>query len=310
MLKNKWLKFFIKLLVSLFFIWWIVYNVNWSEAGGYLKRLNVGEIMFYVFLYIFGIGISSYKWKFLATHKEIKLSRSDFFKAYFSATFVNNFMPSFVGGDGFKIYQIGKLSGKFKEATSSVLMDRLTGLLSGAILAVIFAVLNFNIFLENKILLGLGITSLGGLIVAIVLLEFFRKNEIKTPFKFIDKIFNKIIREINGYNENKKIIYKAIGWSFAFNLVGLAGANWVLFMAMDININILDYLSVIFLISIISSIPVSINNIGIKEWVYVTFFAIFGLTASAVISVVIVSRIIQMLISFLAVPIYLKEKNN
>lgn len=308
MLKNKWIKFFAKVFVSLFFVWWIIYKVDWSEVGEYLRRVNFLWIIVYVFLYLLGMAVSSYKWKILAQHKEINLSWGEFFKAYFSATFVNNFMPSFVGGDSFKIYRIGRISGKFKETASSVIMDRFTGLLGGMFLVVIFAILNFEVFLENKILLTLGILSLSGLIFVFIILEFFRNRDFKTPVRFINRIANKIIKELNHYNGETRIIWRVIRWSFLFNLIGLAGANYVLFMAFGIRIEMLNYLSVIFLASVVSALPISINNIGVKEWAYITFFGIFGLSAGAVVSVAITSRIIQMLLSFLAWPFYLKER--
>ena len=96
--------------------------------------------------------------------------------------------------------------------------------------------------------------------------------------------------------------------NFSNNFIGLAGANWVLFLALGVKIGILNYLSVIFLASVVSAMPISINNIGVKEWAYITFFGFFGLSAGAVVSVAITSRIIQMLLSFAAWPIYLKER--
>jgi len=217
-------------------------------------------------------------------------------------------MPSFVGGDSFKIYRIGKISQNFKGATSSVIVDRLTGLLGAIMLTIFFAVLNFQVFLENKVLLILGISLFVGIIILFGVLKFYKSRELQTSFEFINKIFNKVIGEINHYNGDG-IIWKAIGWSFVFNLIGLAGANYIIFWALDIHIGIINYLSVIFLVSVVSSIPISINNIGIKEWAYIAFFGIFGLSSGAVVSVAITSRAIQMLLSFLALPVYLKEKN-
>lgn len=308
MLKNKWIKFGLKLLVSLFFIWWIIFKINWNEVQFYLKELSFGEISIYILFYVVGMVFSSYKWKFLAKCKGIVLPLGVFLKYYFTATFINNFMPSFVGGDSFKIYQIGKISGKFKEAASSVVMDRITGLWGGMMIMIIFSVLNFNIVIQNKILLISNILALCGLMGSFVFLEFYKKRELRTPFVKINKIFNKITSEINHYNGEARDIWKAIGLSFLFNLVGLAGANYILFSALNIDIGILNYLSVIFLVSVISSIPISINNIGVKEWAYITFFGIFGISAGAVVSVAIISRIIQMLLSFLALPAYLREK--
>lgn len=100
---------------------------------------------------------------------------------------------------------------------------------------------------------------------------------------------------------------KAILWGMAFDFVGIAFSNYILFLALGAEISILNYLSVIFLISIISSLPVSINNIGIKEWAYITFFGVFGLPSSTVVAVAIVGRIVQMLMSFFALPVYLRR---
>lgn len=310
MLKSRVVKIFIKFLISLFFVWWIVYKVNWTEVGFYLKKINPNWIIVYIFLYLLGMLVSASKWRILALHKDINLSLKEFFKLYFSATFINNFMPSFVGGDSFKIYQVGRLSDNFKGATSSVIMDRFTGLVGGMILVVFFALLNFNFFLGNKFLFFLLAASIASLLFIFLIFKFSRQIKFKTPLKNINKIFNKITGEISHYNNEKRIFLKVIGWSFLFNLVGLAGANFALFLALGIKISLLNYLSVIFLASVVATIPISINNIGVKEWAYITFFGLFGLSAGAVVSVAITSRIIQMLLSFIAWPIYLKEKNN
>lgn len=310
MMNKKWIKFCIKLLVSSFFVWWIIFKVDWGEVGQYLKKITPGEILLYIGLYLGGMFFSAYKWKFLAQLRGIILPLPEFFKAYFTATFINNFMPSFVGGDSFKIYHIGKISQKFKEAASSVVIDRFTGLVGGMVLVVVFSILNFSVVRQNNILMILSVLALGGLIFLFILLEFYRQRQIQTPFRKIDVFLNKLIKEINHYNGKAVHIWKALGISFLFNLVGLAGANWVLFWALEIHVGVLNYLSVIFLASVVSSVPISINNIGVKEWAYITFFGIFGISAPAVVSVAIVSRIIQMLLSFLAIPVYLRDKRS
>jgi hypothetical protein len=72
----------------------------------------------------------------------------------------------------------------------------------------------------------------------------------------------------------------------------------------------MDYMSVIFLISIVSSIPISINNLGVKEWAYIFFFGLFGVELTLAVTVVILSRVVQMLMSFLAVPLYWQFRKN
>ena len=308
MTKKKHIKLVLKFAVSLFFLWWIIFQVNWVEVWEYLQKISVWNLLAFVLVYILGVALSTYKWRRLAMHKDINFSFWVFFKSYYTAIFINNFMPSFIGGDSFKIYKIGKDNNKYKEAASSVIMDRLTGLFGAIILALFFSLVNLGNIWDNKFLFSINVIMLSGLILWFLVIKFFGSREIKTSFSRINKIINTSINEINSYNGKSNELKKATLFSLLFNFVGVAGVNYILFWSMGIDIRVLDYLSIIFLISIVSSIPISINNIGIKEWAYITFFGFFGLNPTAVISVAIVSRIIQMIISFFALPIYLNDR--
>ncbi|MCD6149963.1 flippase-like domain-containing protein [bacterium] len=308
MFNKKLIKFFIKLIITLLFLWWIIFKIDWQEVWIYLQRVSFLQIGAYVAFYFLGMLVSSYKWKLLASANHIvKVPLEKFFKYYFAATFINNFMPSFVGGDAFKAYRIGKFEKKYKEAVSSVIMDRLTGLWGAMILAIVFAILNLKIIMQHQILSIIIIS-----IIVLLAMSFFAFKNPKVfniiPIKIIQSFFQKAAKEVNGYGENGNVIRRAVLFSFLFNFIGLAGANYILFLSMDIQVNILNYLSVIFLISIVSSIPVTINNIGVKEWAYITFFGFFGIASSAVLAVAILSRILQMLLSLFSWPIYLRNK--
>jgi uncharacterized membrane protein YbhN (UPF0104 family) len=62
------------------------------------------------------------------------------------------------------------------------------------------------------------------------------------------------------------------------------------------------------LISILAAVPVSINNIGVKEWAYINFFGYFGVSPAQAVTVAIINRFLQMIISFAAIPSFLKER--
>jgi uncharacterized membrane protein YbhN (UPF0104 family) len=82
-------------------------------------------------------------------------------------------------------------------------------------------------------------------------------------------------------------------------------ANWILFWSLGVSVNIRDYFSAIFIISIVSSIPA---GMGLKEWCYVAFFAPLGINISAVVTVAILNRFLQALVNVTAFPIYLKGR--
>ena len=58
------------------------------------------------------------------------------------------------------------------------------------------------------------------------------------------------------------------------------------------------------------SLPISISNIGVKEWAYGVLFVLLGVSFEVAVTVAILSRILQTGISLCALPIYLKETSD
>jgi len=307
MKNGKFMNFLVKILVSLTFVGWLILKVDWKEVLFYIKEIKFIYVAIYFGVLICGMVISAYKWKLLAKFKNMDFPLIDFFKFYLAGTLVNNFMPSFIGGDTFRAYQIGRSEKKYKEAASTVIVDRITGLFGAIILTIFFSVLNFGVVFENELLVFANLTVAGALIGGMIFLVVRKKPFWKKTANFLpEKVFN-FAGILNGFAQGE-ILKKALTLSIIFSLVGLAGANLVLFYSLEIEIGLLDYLSVIFLISIISSLPVSVNNIGIKEWAYVTFFGIFGIASSKVVAIALVSRLLQMLLSLVVIPVYIEGK--
>ena len=307
-MKKKTIKFLLKLSVSAVFLFYIIFKVKWSEVLFYVTEIKFWQIILYIAVYLSGILISSYKWKMLSECKNIKHKLLDYFRFYLAGAFINNFMPSFIGGDTFRAYQIGRQNEKYIEAGSTVLMDRITGFVGAAALSIIFGVINFRNIIHSKILIVINILVILSLFSDLLIIRFTRSSYFQRIKKYVPEKILELAREVRNYNSDSKILYKAVFWSVIFNFVGVAAANYVLFLSLGIKVGLLNYLSAVFLISIISALPISINNIGIKEWAYITFFGALGVSSSAVVTVAILSRFLQMIISFFALPTYLKSK--
>ncbi len=308
LLKNKIVKFILKATVSLGFVVYVIFKVDWKDVWSGILSVSWWQAIVYVLVLLFGMLVSSYKWKILTEYKNFKISLFEHFKFYLSGTFINNFMPSFVGGDAYKAYQIGKKDGRFTEAASTVFADRITGLLGAMIMALFFSVLNIMDVIKSSTLV-----IVNGLIILSFLLDIVLARMKNSEFwrriflKFLPEKIICLLREISDYSKNKQLIKKTVFLAMIYDLIGIALVNYVLFWSLGIHINMQDYLSVIFLTSIVASIPVTVNNIGIKEWSYIAFFGAVGIPSSPVITVAILSRILQMVVSFFALPMYLKN---
>lgn len=305
---RKQLSFFLKLLVSAGFVLWLVLRVNWGEVARRILDVDVPFLVLYVVLLLLGIAISAKKWQIIATAKGFNRSYQDFFRAYLTGTFMNNFFPSTIGGDTYRTLWLGRQNGRLSPAISTALFDRFTGLWAAMVFVILFSLFHIKLVLGNPVWLFFDIAILISLS-----LDFFLPyiNRTRTFQFFLSKFperFQRLFGELSSY-PMKEATIPSLKLSLLFNLVGVGFANLVLFWALGSEVHVFRYLGVIFLVSIISSLPISINNIGLKEWAYATFFGYLGASVEAAVAVAVTSRLIQMLVSFAAIPSYLRSRD-
>lgn len=302
---KKILKFTAKLLVSVFFIGLLIIKVDWQESWQYLQKIEAWQIGVYLLVIFAGLFISAKKWQELCLFKGLRDSFLNFFKLYLTGAFINNFVPSTIGGDIFRAYQIGKKEKRYTESTAAVVMDRFTGLLALMLMSPVFFLINFS-QVSGIYLIGLANWIILGALVALVIFWKTRKTTgMKKLIGYFPQKAADFLRELTSFGSDWKVFVRAMVYSFLFNLIGVGLANLVLFWSLGININLLDYFSVIFIISIVSSIPA---GVGLKEWAYIAFFAPLGISIPGAVMVAILNRFLQGLVNLVALPIYWKSK--
>lgn len=296
---------FLKILISLVFIIWIILKIDWQESLSYLKDISALYIIFYLVVVFFGLIISSIKWKCLAESKGFKEKLSTFLKLYITGAFINNFVPSTIGGDIFRSYQIGKKDKRYPEATATVVDDRLTGLLALFLMTPFFSLINFRVVSEIPTLVLINIFFIFVLVLIPFLPKLLKYFFTGKEIKFIPQKMLVYIKEIGSFGKDRKLFAKTMIYSVIFNVIGVGLANIILFWSIGVQMNPLDYFSVVFIISILSSIPA---GVGLKEWAYIFFFGMMGINISAAVIVALLNRFFQGLINIIALPIYLKNK--
>lgn len=305
--KNKRVKFFLKAFISASLFIWVVSKVDWGTSWSYISAISFPLLSLYLVLLIFGMMLSAHKWRMLSKYKGFKKSYRWHFQTYLAGTFVNNFLPSTLGGDTYRALELGvDTQGRRSPAVSTIFFDRLTGIWSLALLGCFFSLLQYGQMMEHSlwivIVIGMGLFLIGD--VALTLDK--RKILPEFVYRFSEPLGN-LAREMSEFRD-RTIVKRAFLYSVIFTFVGVGLANYVLFHALGLPVGIFQFLSVIFIINAIAAIPISVNNIGIKEWAYFVFFGYLGLSTDVAVTVAIVSRFVQMLLSFLALPGYIKGK--
>ena len=86
----------------------------------------------------FNMLLSSLRWRLFLEADGLRIPVAKLFASHWIASFCNFFLPSNVGGDVYRVADIGLRSGSLVRSTASVLMDRLCGFLAMSLLGFAF----------------------------------------------------------------------------------------------------------------------------------------------------------------------------
>lgn len=297
-----------KLAVSVALVLWLIERVDWPTVGEHLLGVSWWLLVLYVALQLTGNLISVSNWRNIAGYKGLSFSMKDGFFAFMTGAFINNFLPSTIGGDAYRGLWLAQHTDAKAASLSTVVFHRFIGLWTTALLAVVFSlVLSEHIFDSLPLFVTLsalvGFLAIDLIITLFFRCEWFRRLVGKIPFRRVRRLFEEVV------SYTTKGIWIDTGLRAAlFAFVGVGLTNFTLFHALGSTVALVPFLAAVFLVVIVSSVPISIGNIGIKEWAYITFFGLIGISAELAVTVALLSRFIQMIISFVALPHYLADR--
>ncbi|QQS61601.1 MAG: flippase-like domain-containing protein [Candidatus Moraniibacteriota bacterium] len=298
---NSFIKTVFKVSVAITLIFFLARMIDWRESWKIARSLDSLYLFLYMAFLILGIAISAKKWEILGKFCGYTFPFSSYFRWYLAGTFVNNFLPSVIGGDTFRAMALGKLHKSRAHAISGIIFDRYIGLVSLAILGIFFSLWNISLVVENPLWLFLFSGAVFGVVAQFLILPGKKWSLFPLIFRFLPKKITKIAESIEEFKDTRlTTISFLLGILFSF--IGVGVANYILFTAVGISFSFIDFLSIIFFINIISAFPLSINNIGVKEWAYYIFFGYFGIAPEISVTVAIISRFLQMGLSLWAIP--------
>ncbi|MEK7181739.1 MAG: lysylphosphatidylglycerol synthase transmembrane domain-containing protein, partial [Patescibacteria group bacterium] len=131
---KKHLFTFLKVSVTLGLSLWLIFSLDWREVVTHLSGIKIEYIFLYILMQILGNIISSRKWQIIALYKNISFSLRDGFFTYITGAFINNFLPSTIGGDTYRAMWLAKRSGRRFASISTVVFDRFIGFWTLALL--------------------------------------------------------------------------------------------------------------------------------------------------------------------------------
>lgn len=291
------LKTLLKIAVSLgLIIYLFAKKVDKEELVNNFKILDWRFIPLIFLTIIVHYIISSFRWKSLLIHENShKVSRFYLFKLYFIGAFFNNFMPTSIGGDVYKMYRLGKKIDDQATGFSSVFTERFSGIL------MLFFIGLFSLS-KN---LGSGVFILliwviSGFFIGMKVLEL-----LSGKIKFLKKIYDALL----VYKNHPKVLVFAMITSLLIQFLSIT-TQYLVFMSVGIKLPIFYCLMAFPVITLAGFFIPSINGLGVQDALYASMFSFVGVSETTAISVSIIYHMIRMAISLIGGVFYAFGKDS
>jgi glycosyltransferase 2 family protein len=249
------------------------------------------------------------RWQILIESQGFAVSFRRLNALYLVGRFFNNFLPSTVGGDVIRIYELRRDTNDLPTATASVVVDRLTGFIALVGLAVIALLTHWRLIddVRLKALMAMAVAGLAVLIWLIVderpLRFVSRSIKIRPLAPFFAKL-HAIHSSLNAYRHQRGVLAQALLWSLVFMLLAIGNVYTTAQAFYRPAISFLDIAAIVPILMVVSMMPLTFNGLGIEEWAYVLLFPIFGLPASVGLAAVLLVRAKALLVASIGGVIY------
>jgi len=292
MLKDKKIRGILQLLLGLALLVWLVNRVGLVTIVQTLSGLHWGWYLAAFLLFQVNMVLRSYRWYLLQSALDKRPPFLQLVYLYYLGFFFNNFIPSGFGGDVVKVVGLRQEYGRGTEALSSVLMDRLIGLLGSSLIALAMLVWSSSsawldqIALPPLLIVSVAAISIG---VPVGLLVFRFSN----PLNWIASYFpftRPLVANARLMNLAGTIRRYPLTNLLASLLTSLPFTLNLMFIQFDIARALAAaaplYLFALFvpIISLVNLLPLSFNGLGAREGVYLLLFVPVGVLPEQAIS--------------------------
>lgn len=307
------IKFFIQLIVSLGLIVALLKIVNPGKVVVLLGSINIWFFILLLLLITFDRIFMAYKWHLLMKAMNIKTSIYDAIRVYYIGTFASFFLPTTVGADLVRVYKLHSEKQEGTKVFSSVIIERLLGLIASALVAVLGILFLIYILKLDIWLFFWSAVLLLILFIIIFIFSFYthfvfgrRVKQWMKEFPLFEKL-KKVYKIYTEYKNKKPLLLFFIILSCLEQLVAVIG-DWLASYALGLSIPFIYFLAVVPIVQLFNRIPVSFNGIGVNEALLVYFFALLGLQESAAFTIGLIGHV-AILLSVLPVVFYLAGRH-
>ena len=298
----------LRLGVTVFAFWWIFRSVDFGSLSQILRSADLRWMAAGVLLFFISILGCITRWSLLAP-RHPSLTWLFLADSFLVGQFFNTFLPTTVGGDAIRGYDLIKATGEWKGALASILIDRLIGFLG----FLTFALCAWTVFptAREDPLVRTAFAGFCGL-VAVTFAVLGSRRVLRGMLRPFAKIglgqlqshaaqFQQALR---AYLGRPRQLAAASGVTAVIQIAAIL-TYAVICRALHLAVPLAYLMLTVPIIITLAQIPVSLNGWGIREGATVLFLGRIGVTTEQALSLSLVCALIPILSALLGAGLFL-----
>jgi uncharacterized protein (TIRG00374 family) len=208
-------------------------------------------------------------------------------RIFFVSTFIGTFIPA-IGGDGYRAYSLSRYDVRLAESAASVVMDRVLGALSIAILGGIAAVLAPRMAVSAAIVVPLVLALLlcAGVAAAVFserAASLAHAVSMRLPGQTMRQAGTSLTEAMRRYSRHHFELVRVLVASVGVQAIRVAQA-YCLGRAIAIDLPLATYFLLIPIVLLVMLLPITINGLGTSQYAFDVLFGQAGVPASQAVA--------------------------
>jgi hypothetical protein len=278
-MSKKWLALTLKFLVSGFLIWFLTRGIDFSSAAQRITEADPLMLAAALLVIWVQICVGGLRWRSVMRAMGAPFAVSDAIRLFLIGAFFSQALPSSVGGDPVRMYKAYKLGFSVRQAVNGVLLERAVTVV--ALVLLVDATQPWfeprvdhpsaGLILPAVIMITLGVAVGIGLLMILDRLP-------ATLMRW------RVVRGLGNLGIDGRKVFlspahlpRVLFWGVLTH-INIALAVFFLAMGLNLDVSLIDTLTLMPLVVLIMTIPISIGGWGVRETAMVALFGLIGVS--------------------------------
>lgn len=311
---KKQLGLLVKLAVMAGLLALLYRKVDFADFRAALAGLQWGWLpIIYVLLFVNTV-LNSWKWGLLLRADGIRMSLGSLICSHLIGTFFNLFLPSSIGGDAYRVVDVGRRAHAGAKSFAAVFAERLMGFLALALWGLLFTAIGWARLPDPRILFlpVVVFVLMGALVFAVIqrtwlmaVWNFLRLNRARR----LDAFLSRFLDSLAGYHADRKLVAVVFVLSLVFQMIAIT-TIFLISQALNWSVPFIFFCIFVPLITLGEALPISIFGIGVRDSLYVFFFVQGGATREEALAMALVYVLITLVYSLVGGVIFLLRRES